>query len=137
MKTWEFGFGYPTVEVKDGFLRFGRGFTLDKQIPLNTITGITYDGGGVFSLKYKVKIFVGGTLGNSFETQKTPTFEKMIQEIISTVESNKVQNTPIQASIVANQVSITDELIKLASLRDSGILTEDEFEIQKQKILNQ
>lgn len=32
--------------------------------------------------------------------------------------------------------SIADELIKLKSLVDNGVLTQDEFEIQKQKILN-
>jgi hypothetical protein len=35
----------------------------------------------------------------------------------------------------APAVSITDELAKLAALRDSGVLTEDEFAAQKAKLL--
>jgi hypothetical protein len=31
--------------------------------------------------------------------------------------------------------SVADELAKLAALRDSGVLTEDEFEAQKAKLL--
>ncbi|WP_405167831.1 SHOCT domain-containing protein [Nocardia sp. NBC_01499] len=31
--------------------------------------------------------------------------------------------------------SVADELIKLAQLRDSGVLTLDEFEAQKSKLL--
>jgi hypothetical protein len=40
-----------------------------------------------------------------------------------------------QPSTVAPTVDIADQLTKLAALRDSGILTEEEFVSQKQKIL--
>jgi Short C-terminal domain/Domain of unknown function (DUF4429) len=50
--------------------------------------------------------------------------EKLIHEHNSPTTIDKPNN------------SVSDELIKLASLRDSGILTQNEFEIQKQKILN-
>ena len=32
-------------------------------------------------------------------------------------------------------VSVADEIVKLASLRDSGLLTEEQFEVQKAKLL--
>lgn len=139
MTNWEFGFGYPTVEIKDGALKFGRGFNLDKHIPLNTITGLSYDGGGMFSGKYTVKIFIGGALGSSFETPKTQKFERYIKEIISSVDKYKQQLNLVRAvkpTEKESSFSVADELQKLASLRDAGVLTPDEFDTQKQKILS-
>lgn len=40
-----------------------------------------------------------------------------------------------QASVVAPKLDIADQLTKLATLRDSGVLTEEEFLNQKKKIL--
>ena len=34
------------------------------------------------------------------------------------------------------EISVADELIKLKELLDAGILTEEEFQLQKQKILS-
>ena len=42
---------------------------------------------------------------------------------------------PPRASVETPAVSVADELLKLASLRDQGILTEDEFSAQKAKLL--
>ena len=43
---------------------------------------------------------------------------------------------PAPASTTPAARSLADELRKLADLRDTGILTPDEFEAQKQRILN-
>jgi hypothetical protein len=40
-----------------------------------------------------------------------------------------------RASVEAPSISVADELLKLASLRDSGVLTGEEFEAQKAKLL--
>jgi len=40
------------------------------------------------------------------------------------------------AATTENNTSVADELKKLADLRDSGVLTEEEFQEQKSKILN-
>ncbi|MEO7263929.1 MAG: SHOCT domain-containing protein [Ferruginibacter sp.] len=37
----------------------------------------------------------------------------------------------------ANQLSVADELTKLKALQDAGVLTQDEFNVQKTKLLNQ
>ncbi len=45
---------------------------------------------------------------------------------------------PVQQNIPADQspTLIADELLKLKQLLDMGVLTEDEFNQQKQKLLN-
>lgn len=50
--------------------------------------------------------------------------------IINSVD-NSMANTDVQSN------SIADELLKLNTLREKGIITEDEFNKQKQKLLNQ
>ena len=42
---------------------------------------------------------------------------------------------PVAATGTANQVSLADELIKLSQLRESGILTDEEFQVQKDRLL--
>jgi hypothetical protein len=37
--------------------------------------------------------------------------------------------------IINNAPSMTDELLKLKKLKDDGILTEDEYQVQKKKLL--
>ena len=48
-----------------------------------------------------------------------------------TSPSKVVQQKPSK-----NGTSVADELAKLASLKEQGILTEDEFRTQKEKLLN-
>ena len=56
--------------------------------------------------------------------------------IIDIVDKNVIiqKNTPLLQNTSSN--SVADELEKLAKLRDSGILTEEEFKSQKSKLLN-
>lgn len=56
--------------------------------------------------------------------------------IIDIVDKNVIvqKATPLLQNVSSN--SVADELEKLAKLRDSGILTEEEFNTQKSKLLN-
>lgn len=47
----------------------------------------------------------------------------------------EMMNTPVQATGSGPAPSIADELGKLAALRDKGIITAEEFETQKAKLL--
>jgi hypothetical protein len=55
----------------------------------------------------------------------------MIDDAVQAAHTNK-PSTVVHA---APQIDVADQLMKLAALRDSGVLTEDEFQTQKQKIL--
>ena len=48
------------------------------------------------------------------------------------IEKHKTGNSSKQPT----QLNIADELGKLAKLKESGILTDEEFQIQKKKLLN-
>ena len=57
--------------------------------------------------------------------------------IIDDAKQNAAQVAPVMSQPVAPQSSsIADELTKLAALKEQGILTDEEFQIQKAKLLN-
>ena len=49
--------------------------------------------------------------------------------------AQSVAYRPMQAPSAAGPVDVADQLRKLAELRDAGVLTEDEFQAQKAKLL--
>lgn len=58
-----------------------------------------------------------------------------IEEILSTMSVIKSQSQSKVAENIQNSGTVTDELLKLKQLLDMGVLTQDEFEIQKRKLL--
>ncbi len=54
----------------------------------------------------------------------------------ATVSSVDTPSQPAVAGLARAAMSVADELEKLAGLRDSGVLTAEEFDTQKAKILN-
>ncbi|MGG5601197.1 SHOCT domain-containing protein [Myroides sp. C8-3] len=59
----------------------------------------------------------------------------MISVIIDRCDS-KVARSGSSENIERKSITISDELIKLKELQENGILTEEEFLLQKNKILN-
>lgn len=58
--------------------------------------------------------------------------EKREQELLETQK----EQTRLLAEKSDNSISIADELEKLATLKDKGIITESEFQLGKEKLLN-
>jgi hypothetical protein len=52
------------------------------------------------------------------------------------VIKNQKEDSEVQNDSHKTETSMADELSKLAQLRDSGVLTEEEFSSQKEKLLN-
>jgi hypothetical protein len=61
----------------------------------------------------------------------------LVENLAKVIRERMVASTqPGQPATPAGSVaSVADELLKLASLRDSGILTQEEFEAQKSKLI--
>ena len=49
---------------------------------------------------------------------------------------NQKEQTRLLAEKSSNSISIVDELEKLAKLKDRGLITESEFQLGKEKLLN-
>lgn len=90
-----------------------------------SLSGETASKGGVFdAVKDENSILIG-------DSKQYNDFVKA-KELIE----SKINQSSNPTTIIQNTYSVADELTKLVSLKDLGILTQDEFEIQKQKILN-
>jgi hypothetical protein len=61
----------------------------------------------------------------------------LVENLAKIIRERMVASTqPSQAATQSGSgASVADELLKLASLRDSGILTQDEFDAQKAKLI--
>ena len=56
--------------------------------------------------------------------------------IIDIVDKNLARQKTVQVVHPTSSPSVADELMKLAKLKDAGVLSEEEFNIQKSKLLN-
>lgn len=65
----------------------------------------------------------------------TRDFEQKLKEAVSKVSGIKPE--PKKESAKSETLSVADELTKLKKLYDEGVLTKEEFEAQKKKLLNQ
>lgn len=66
----------------------------------------------------------------------------LAENLAQTEAVEQIAETPLieqspQVEQIASNISVADELIKLKSLVDNGVLTEEEFQAQKTKLLSQ
>jgi hypothetical protein len=62
--------------------------------------------------------------------------EEYEEEILQTqIQQQKTLERISEQTAAGTQLSISDEILKLKDLQERGILTEDEFETQKRKLL--
>ncbi len=111
--------------------------------PLGLLAGNIFKRATIDDISIAVYLNDGSTLTYNFldkryktnSTKVTDALEKSkryIGVLKATIFSNEENNTPVQ-----HGESISSELQQLAKLKDNGILTEEEFETQKHKFLNQ
>ena len=127
LHKWFWGFLYLISSVV-GILALLTGIVF--LAPIVAITGI-----GWF-----VDLFILGTQVESYNLKKSVNKISRATAELATETVNYVQNTNLNSVNNVNQTqqqnSKVEKLRKLKSLLDSGVLTQEEFEIEKQKILN-
>jgi uncharacterized membrane protein YdbT with pleckstrin-like domain len=112
------------------------------EIPLEAINDVRFEQGIVD------RVVGAGTLvissasefgRNSFDDIRHP--EEVQKVIYEQGERNKMRmyqgDTPVQQRTSQGAPSATTELERLAKLRDDGVLTEEEFQAQKAKVLGE
>jgi hypothetical protein len=124
-----------------GFLNKGMKGT--KTIPFSSITAVQYKKAGGFTNGYLQFSLLGGIEsrgGLLAATQDENTFmfasklNKKVEEIKKYIE-NKVESLKETASQKQSPLSISDELEKLAALKEKGIITEEEFQSAKKQLI--
>ena len=150
------------MSVDDNFVvinRRGAGAKLlhglkgEKRIPLTSVTSVQFKRASTMAAGFiQIGILggnegIGGVLGASYD-ENTVTFKKgqesTFLKIREKIEASIVDRGKPQIVVLEKQTSVTqsepssklDQLRQLGELRDAGILTEEEFEIEKAKILS-
>lgn len=115
----------------------------DKSVPIRSIGAVQYKAPGLTSgflqIAYSGAQESKGGVFNAASDENTVMFIKKsapaFVEIRDFIQAQlSIAHAPAPAQ-VAPASSLADELTKLASLRDQGILTEDEFSAQKARLL--
>ncbi|VXC12214.1 Short C-terminal domain-containing protein [Flavobacterium sp. 9R] len=98
-----------------------------EDFPLDKISSIQYETGLLLG---SIKIFTTGNVAkiDNVEKSSAKSFSEFVRDKLS-------QPKEVITSTIISEPSILDQLEKLAKLKESGILTEDEFFEQKKKLL--
>ena len=118
------------------------GFQGDKTIPLESVSAVQLKPAGNFTNGYiRFNIFGGNTasqgLFNAVEDENSIVFTKKFNEdaasIMGYVEKS-ISRKRLPTTPSAN-ISVADELHKLQSLVQDGVLSREEFDRQKRKLI--
>ena len=131
-------FGTYVLRVtKEGVFHFSEGIVTVLAKENTFIPWVNISSVEVYTILFQTNIKVIATSGKTYEVVNV---EKQVakdaQELILKLQKgNQNNNTkPISENVNSN-LNIADELEKLSKLKDIGILTQEEFENQKQKLL--
>ena len=141
-----------TISVDEKFVEISQKSLLQgtnsKKIPINRISSVEVKKPDWITTGYIQIAEIGSNQNKSFTTgayqaaldensvlfQSSSDYETAlkIKEFIETQMANESSGK----TVIQNQVSAADEILKLKSLLESGILTQEEFDAKKKQLLN-
>lgn len=143
--------GKTFVEINDSTIVISRKGTLNavnlglqggKTIPFSSITAVQFKKCGLTN--GYLQLLIAGAVekrGGVFSATQdenaiifSKKYEPLALELKEIIEQKMAQSSQPQ-TIIQNNVSVADELMKLKSLLDSGVLTQSEFDEQKAKLM--
>lgn len=101
-----------------------------EEFPLRTLSSVSHETGAMMA---KIKIFASGNNAEITHVDKmgAKAFVVAARELIDGVSSGVGSEKTERA-----EVDVLERLERLASLRDKGVLSEDEFQSEKSKLLS-
>jgi len=129
--------------IRQGFDAFlTQGLKGDKEILISSVSSVQFKSADAFTKGYIQLAFLGGQEAKGglfqsvsdentvmFDREQEPNFEQIRRELMRRLTQ---ANT---AKSVSRDAHSLDDLEKLASFRDRGIITEEEFQHKKRQIL--
>lgn len=114
------------------------GFKGDKRIPYSSITALQFREPGSWLAGYIQFSIQGGVewMGQVNQDENAAQFDTKEAEDFRALRDFAQERMAAHGALTQSR-STADELVKLVALRDQGILTEDEFALQKAKLLRQ
>jgi hypothetical protein len=96
---------------------------------LDKVSSIQYETGILFA---DIKIMASGNIAKITNVEKS-LGRTFCEKVRAKLNEPKQASAPI--TVVQQQVDVADQIGKLAALKDQGILTQEEFDAQKKKLL--
>lgn len=153
---------WVTISRKNLRSKISHGFDGDKRIPISSITAVQFKSVGKYGsvlgrfnkspdsaigpatgyIQFAVlgsQESKGGLLAAQYD-ENTIMFNNVgepdFAKIRDFVESRIIELRNPSLKVVPQEIDIADQLLKLSKLVEQGILTQDEFDSQKAKLLN-
>jgi hypothetical protein len=126
------GFGYGAmIDNEDGTVSYVKPVSISQQFRVRVadVTGFSVSKGQK-ALERTLKI-----MGNGTELASVSVNHGVAEKVEAYVRAHPEFGRPVPPPAQASSGLVADELIKLAQLRDAGVLTVDEFASQKAKLL--
>jgi Short C-terminal domain/Domain of unknown function (DUF4429) len=131
------------IKRKGMLAKMSQGLKGDKEILIKQISSIQFKKSGTFTNGYIQFTFSGGKedQGGLFDATKdenTVMFNKKQQlefQKLKLAIEEKIEELSTSPSSQTPSIDTADQIKKLADLRDSGILTEEEFDAKKKQLL--
>ncbi|MBA8847027.1 SHOCT domain-containing protein [Microcella alkalica] len=107
-----------------------------EMIPIKSITSVTTARDGMLNSRVSVI-----TAGNTVDFRVSHAEAKTVQDTLTRLilgrplDGQLAPAEPVVAAVAAPLVDVAAQLEKLASLRDAGVLTEEEFAAKKTELL--
>ena len=136
-QAWDFGTAQAKVKVENEQLTWSLLGNGGSSYPLRSVNGIQFEKGGFLSVMGAFVILVSGGDNRRVQVPNTAKSIQIIEQINAYITASQEQERAKSAPAVAapQAFSVADELVKLAGLKQQGILTEQEFQEQKQRLL--
>ena len=134
------------VITRKGFMSFStHGLAGSKTIPMSAIQSVQFKPGGSMTNGFIQFAVMGGRERQGGLLAATSDENTIIlrmgeqtvkgEEIRDYIEKRILELAKPQATVVMQQTSAADELIKFKDLLDMGILTQEEFDAKKKQLL--
>jgi len=134
-QAWDFGTAQAKVKIENGQLTWSLMGNGGSSYPLRSVTGIQFEKGGFLSVMGAFVILVSGGDNRRVQVPNTAKSIQIIGQINEYIAAVQAQAQAKSAPAATQAFSVADELVKLAGLKQQGILTEQEFQEQKQRLL--
>lgn len=137
-KSWDFGTAQAKVKVENGQLTWSALGNGGSSYPLRSVTGLQFEKGSFLSVMGAFVILVAGGDNRRVPVPNTAKASQIIEQINAYITASQEQERAkvAPAATAPQAFSVADELSKIAGLKQQGILTEQEFQELKQRLLN-
>lgn len=133
-KEWNFGTLQAKVKIENNQLSWSSTGAGGSSYPLRSVTGVQYEAAGCLSFVAHFVILGPGGDNQRVQIPKKNNSVKLIQEINAYI--HEYHDKQQGGTTVVAAPSVAEELTKLAALKTQGILSEEEFQAQKGRLLS-